>query len=165
MPTPAPDHARRALLLAAALGLAGCAALPPPADYPLLWAGRLALQIASDPPQSFNAAFELRGAPQAGELRLYSPLGSTLAELRWAAGRAELLARGELRLYDSIDALTEDATGTSLPLAALFAWLDGRPADVPGWQADLSRIADGRLSARRDMPLPPAELRVVLQQP
>ena len=107
----------------------------------------------------------MRGAPQAGELALYSPLGATLAQLRWAPGVAELQADGQRRQYPSIDALTEEATGTALPLPALFAWLDGKPAEVPGWQADLSRIADGRLSARRSQPLPTAELRIVLQQP
>ncbi|CAN7421327.1 outer membrane lipoprotein LolB [Pseudorhodoferax sp. LjRoot39] len=159
--------ARRALLLAAALGLSACA-LPPRAPDTAgqpYWNGRLGLQVDGDKPQSFSAGFELRGAPQAGELSLYSPLGATLAQLRWAPGMAELQADGQRRQYPSIDALTQEATGTALPLPALFAWLDGQPADVPGWQADLSRIADGRLIARRSAPLPTAELRIVLQLP
>jgi outer membrane lipoprotein LolB len=159
--------ARRALLLAAALGLSACA-LPPRAPDTAgqsYWNGRLGLQVDGDKPQSFSAGFELRGAPQAGELSLYSPLGATLAQLRWAPGMAELQADGQRREYPSIDALTQEATGTALPLPALFAWLDGQPADVPGWQADLSRIADGRLIARRSAPLPTAELRIVLQLP
>ena len=45
--------------------------------------------------------------------------------------------------------------------AALFGWLRGREGDVPGWQADLSRQGEGRISARRSTPLPTAELRVV----
>jgi outer membrane lipoprotein LolB len=159
--------ARRVLLLAVALGLSACA-LPPrapdAAGHPY-WNGRLGLQVDGDKPQSFSAGFELRGAPQAGELSLYSPLGATLAQLRWAPGMAELQADGQRRQYPSIEALTQEATGTALPLPALFAWLDGKPAEVPGWQADLSRIADGRLVARRSEPLPTAELRIVLQQP
>lgn len=167
----APAGTRRGLLLVAAglaiASLSACA-LPPRApastDQPS-WSGRLALQVEGDQRNSFSAGFELRGAPQAGELSLYSPLGATLAQLRWSPGMAELVADGKRHLYDSIDALTQEATGTALPLAALFAWLEGRPAEVPGWQADLSRVADGRLVARRSQPLPAAELRIVLQQP
>lgn len=161
------NAARRGLLLAAVLGLSACA-LPPRAPDTggrPYWNGRLALQVEDNQSQSFSAGFELRGGAKAGELALYSPLGATLAQLRWAPGTAELLADGQRRQYPSIEALTQEATGTALPLAALFDWLQGRPADVPGWQADLSRIADGRLSASRSMPLPRAELRVVLQQP
>lgn len=158
---------RRLLLLAAVAGMTGCA-LPPRAPDTAgqpYWNGRLGLQVEGEQSQSFSAGFELRGGPQAGELSLYSPLGATLAQLRWSPGTAELQADGQRRSYASIEALTQEATGTALPLAALFAWLDGRPADVPGWQADLSRIANGRLVARRSMPLPTAELRIVLQQP
>jgi len=159
--------ARRVLLLAVALGLSACALPPraPDAAGQPYWNGRLGLQVDGDKPQSFSAGFELRGAPQAGQLSLYSPLGATLAQLRWAPGMAELQADGQRRQYPSIEALTQEATGTALPLPALFAWLDGKPAEVPGWQADLSRIADGRLVARRSEPLPTAELRIVLQQP
>ncbi len=160
-------HLRRCLLLAGVIGLTACA-LPPRAPDSVgqpYWSGRLALQVDADRPQSFSAGFELRGTPQSGELLLYSPLGATLAQLRWAPGMAELQADGKRRAYPSIDALTQDATGTALPLPALFSWLDGRAAEVAGWQADLSRIADGRLTARRSMPLPTAELRIVLQQP
>lgn len=158
---------RRSLLLAAALGLSACA-LPPRAPDSAgqpYWNGRLALQVEDQPSQSFTAGFELRGGAEAGELALYSPLGATLAQLRWAPGMAELQADGRRRQYPSIEALTQEATGTALPLAALFDWLQGRPAEVPGWRADLSRVADGRLLASRSMPLPRAELRVVLQPP
>lgn len=162
MPT---DRLRRGLLLAASLALTACAVPPRASQTPgqPFWSGRLALQVEGEQSQSFSAAFELRGTPQAGELALYSPLGATLAQLRWAPGLAELQASGQRRNYPSIDALTQEATGTALPLAALFAWLQGQNAEVPGWRADLSRMADGRLVARREMPLPTAELRVVLQ--
>lgn len=165
------ERTRRGLLLATASlalsGLTACA-LPPrksaDAGQPS-WSGRLALQVEGDQRNSFSAGFELLGTAQAGELSLYSPLGATLAQLRWSPGMAELVAEGKRREYPSIEALTQEATGTALPLAALFAWLAGHAADVPGWQADLSRIADGRLQARRSDPLPVADLRIVLQQP
>lgn len=128
------------------------------------WSGRLALQVKSDQPQSFSASFELKGSPQRGELALFSPLGSTVARLVWEPGRALLFANGKERSFDSIEALSADATGTPLPLNALFDWLAGRAADVPGWEADLSRVADGRLVARRISPPPPAELRIAFEK-
>ena len=130
-----------------------------------VWSGRLALSVESEPPQAFSAAFALSGSAQAGELSLTSPLGQTLAVMQWRPGEA-LLRRGEeARRYDSLDALAQEATGTPLPVRALFGWLRGEPQAVPGWSADLSALGAGRLAARRLMPLPTAELRVVLDPP
>jgi outer membrane lipoprotein LolB len=58
----------------------------------------------------------------------------------------------------------QQATGAAVPVSALFAWLHGDIANVSGWTADLSRHAEGRISAKRLEPAPPAELRVVLDQ-
>lgn len=152
-------------LLAAPIWLAACSSAPPsrPGEaIPRSWSGRLALKIDSSPPQSFSASFELKGDAVRGTLGLYTPVGSTVAWLSWAPGQAELQARGERRRFDSVDALVSEATGTALPLPALFRWLDGQQSTETGWQADLSRIEDGRLVARRLSPLPEAELRVVL---
>ncbi|MEO8249898.1 MAG: lipoprotein insertase outer membrane protein LolB [Burkholderiales bacterium] len=124
----------------------------------------MALQVASDPPQAFFAGFELKGNAKAGELLLFSPLGSTLAALSWTPETATLTRGGEVRQFDSVDSLVKAATGTAFPVEALFAWLDGDNASVSGWQADLSRRADGRVTAARTDPLPPAELKVVLEQ-
>ena len=46
----------------------------------------------------------------------------------------------------------------------LFAWLRGQPEEVAGWHADLSQLDAGRLRAQRQMPLPTAELRIVLDR-
>ena len=154
---------RRGLLLASAAVLAACATAPEPGQA--TWSGRLALQVHSEPPQSFSAAFTLRGAPARGDLSLTTPLGSTLAYLAWEPGTAVLRANGEVRRFDSIETLSREAIGTALPLAALFDWLAGRPAEVPGWQADLARVDAGRLVARRASPAPAAELRIVLDPP
>jgi outer membrane lipoprotein LolB len=51
-------------------------------------------------------------------------------------------------------------TGTPLPIAALFDWLQGRATEVPGWHVDLSQVAQGRLRAQRTSPPPAADLRV-----
>ena len=131
------------------------------------WSGRLALTVATQPlespqAQSFAAGFELRGNARAGELALFSPLGNTLAVLGWAPGSATLRDGDQVRSFDSLDALVSQATGTAIPVAALFDWLRGTNTAVPGWQADLSQLASGRLLARRSEPAPVAELRLAL---
>jgi outer membrane lipoprotein LolB len=133
------------------------------------WHGRLSMQVEAipDDPQSsrhsFSAGFELSGAPESGELRLITPLGSTAAVLRWTAQDAVLEARGERRSYAGLDALTQDVLGASVPATALFAWLQGQPLAAPGWQPDLSEFAQGKINAIRAEPLPQARLRLVLE--
>ena len=161
--------ARRGALVLLAAGLAGCAASPrsqhPGAATSSSWSGRLGLIIASEPPQQFHAGFDLTGTEYSGELRLASPLGSTLALLQWRPGQALLQQDGQTREYPSVDALSAAVTGTAVPLRALFAWLRGQAEPVEGWQVDLSQLSDGRLLARRIAPLPAAELRIILDAP
>ena len=122
------------------------------------------MQVQSDPPQAFFAGFELKGDPRSGELLLFSPLGSTLAALAWTPTTAVLKRSEEVRQYDSVDALVKAATGASFPVETLFEWLDGVNASVSGWNADLSRLDDGRLTAVRNNPPPAAELKIVLEK-
>lgn len=156
-----------ALLLVGCL-LASCANPPrasgPAGAHPERWSGRLAVLVASDPPQQFHAGFDLAGTPQVGQLDLTSPLGSTLAVLQWAPGQALLRHGDQVLHYDSLGALATAATGTDVPVRALFAWLHGTPERVAGWQADLSQLQQGRVTARRDAPPPAAELRVILDR-
>jgi outer membrane lipoprotein LolB len=162
---------RAGLLCALLILLAGCAQ-PPQRSLPVegteaphYWRGRLSLRLETPEPSSFYAGFELMGQPHAGELVLTSPLGSTLAKLRWSPEVALLQNGGQTRAFGSLDALATEATGTAIPITALFEWLEGRPAAADGWQADLSLLADGRLVARRTQPAPAAELRLILEQP
>lgn len=144
--------------------LAACATPQRPAQPgETVWSGRLALQVDSTPPESFSAAFDLRGAPAAGELQLTSPLGNTLATVIWTPASAELRQGGRVTRRGSLDELTSELSGAAVPVPALFGWLRGEQGDVPGWQADLSRVAEGRVTARRSSPLPAAELRIVFQ--
>ncbi len=150
--------------LAAVTLLAACATTQRPAQPgETVWSGRLALQVDSTPAQSFSAAFDLRGAPSAGELQFTSPLGNTLATVTWTPGSAELRQGGQITRRGSLDELTAELSGAAVPVTALFGWLRGEQGDVPGWQADLSRQAEGRITARRSAPLPTAELRIVFQ--
>lgn len=148
---------------ACALWLAGCAQSPPgPVREAEVWNGRIALQVEGQASQSFSALFELRGNPQSGGLALISPLGNRLAQLEWNDGHAQLTSAQENRTSDSLDALLQDVTGTRIPVAALFSWLNGVQAVEPGWRADLSSLEQGRLVAHRDDPLPQATLRIAL---
>jgi outer membrane lipoprotein LolB len=160
---------RRSALLAGCAGLllvTGCASPGRPAGGAAIeaWSGRLSLRVDSEPVQSFSALFELRGAPQAGDLTLTSPIGSTLAQLHWSPGEALLRNGSETRRFDSVDALIEAATGAAIPVGALFSWLAGRDERVPGWRADLSQVGTGRLQATRDAPHPRADLRIVFER-
>lgn len=157
----------RAALAGVAFVLAGCASTPPgPGEAP--WTtGRLSVRIeahADRAAQSVSAAFELRGDGNGGELRLNSPLGTRVASARWAPGVAVLdQGQGE-QGYDSLEALSQQALGEALPLAALPDWLAGRPwpgaphrtgidglsgFEQLGWQVDLARRAEGWIELRR----------------
>ncbi len=152
--------ASNALLLGA---LAGCALPPRPsiAEAPF-WSGRIALQVEGDTPQSFAALFELEGEESQGQLTLFSPLGTTLGQLRWEAGTATLQTGQQLQRSESLDALMLQLTGAALPVKAIFHWLKGTQAEVAGWISDLSAIDQGRITAQRIAPEPKAMLRISL---
>ncbi len=153
------------LLLGPAL-VSGCARQTALVKQPgdAFWAGRLALRVDSDPVRNLSAAFELSGNASQGELRLFTPLGSTVSSLHWAPGSAQLRSGGETRNFESLDALSMQLTGAAIPVAALFQWLSGVNASGGDWQADLSQLEQGRLTARRAEPAPTAELRLVLER-
>lgn len=166
------------LCLGLALGLVACAT-PVPRSTPDL-SGRLAVRVAGDAARSLSAAFELTGNAQAGSLALTSPLGTVLAQARWAPGRATLQTPDGQSQHASLDDLAEAALGERIPLAALLDWLHGRPwAGAPalplpapatgfsqlGWQVDLARRADGWVQAQRDQPPPQVTVRARIEPP
>ena len=128
------------------------------------WSGRMALQVQDTQDQSFSAAFELQGRPEQGTLLVFNPMGSIIARLQWTPGEATLQQGERITRSESLPILIEQLTGSNLPVAALFDWLQGRNTAVTGWQVDLSRIAEGRLHAERSSPTPLASLRIVLDQ-
>ena len=157
-------------VLALSLALAGCATRQNPASTRLAGentassrTGRLALQIEQQPPQSFFIGFEWTGNAEQGHLRLFTPLGSTVATAHWSPEKADLQQGNSTRTYPSLDALLSELTGAQLPAAALFAWMDGRNVPAAGWQADLSQYSQGKIRAQRLDPLPAAKLQVILQ--
>lgn len=156
---------RGPLLAAMVLSSLGGCALAPHIGLPggPSWSGRLALKVDSDPPQSFSAGFDLRGSATEGELQLTSPLGTTWAKVLWQPGRAELQQGSRTLRRQNLDDLASEMGETALPVSALFSWLQGDPVVVSGWQADLSRQPEGRISAHRISPPPAADLRIVFE--
>ena len=138
----------------------------------LSYQGRLSLRIASDPPQSLYAGFNLTGDAQTGDLTLNSPLGNSLAQLSWTPQSAVLKANNETKVYSSTSDLIEHVTGTVIPLDALFDWMAGKDTPAEGWEIDLSAMKTAntnnetaqRFVAKRISPLPAAELRIAIDK-
>jgi len=169
-----------------ALAVLGACATPPISTDNLTsdtLAGRMTVRVdatASSEARNVTAAFELQGNAKQGRLDLSTPLGSTLARARWSPDRVALVTpRGETR-FDSLDALTREVLGESLPVAALFDWLRGRPwpgaastRSAPpaepgfqqlGWVVSLTRFDEGLIAARRDQ-APAVTVRAKLDRP
>jgi outer membrane lipoprotein LolB len=153
------------ILLTGVVFVAGCAT-PSSQRSPAaaFWSGRIGVQIASQPPQSLSAAFELQGSAERGELLLFSPIGSTLAQLNWTPQTADLNQGGRQWSSGSLDDLTTRLSGTNLPIAALFDWLAGQATTPAGWQVDLSQWTQGLIRAERQSPLPAVQLKVILER-
>jgi outer membrane lipoprotein LolB len=167
-------------LLATALSLSACASLQDSAHSsaaaPAITSGRLALKVqasAERPAQALNAAFELLGNAEQGELRLSSPLGPQIASARWAPGQAVLNTPEGRSQFKTLDELSVRTLGEALPLAALPDWLAGRPwpgaphqvahngFEQLGWLVGLQRFSQGWIDADRAAP-PAVSLRVRL---
>ena len=183
-----PRRAVVAAFAAVCLSLGGCAQLAPlpsPAVNEAL-AGRLSIRVepvGSTAARAFSAAFDLRGDPSDGVLGLSTPLGSMLARASWKPGEVLLVTPQEQRRFVDLDALTREVLGESVPVAAWFDWLHGRPwpeaASSPasisagtgtvgfeqlGWAVDVSRLADGRVVAVRERPAPGVTVRIQLDR-
>lgn len=155
----------RAGALFLALILSGCVSPKiTPVNNNAYWAGRMAIQVLKEPPETLSASFELQGSAQTGEMVLLSPIGTTLARLEWTPQSARLEQGSERLESPSLQTLGTRLTGTDLPVAALFEWLAGYPAEASGWQVDLSAHAQGRISAERRTPAPATLLRIVLNR-
>jgi len=175
--------------LAFTLVAAACTTVPPaPSEASNVLSGRLALRVeplANEAPRSVSAAFDLRGDSRAGSLGLSTPLGSMLAQARWSPAEVVLTTPRETRRFASLDALTREALGESVPIEAWFDWLRGRPwpgapstpleaAPTPssnpptpgfrqlGWRVDLSQFGAGTIAAAREAPAPIVTVRIRL---
>lgn len=159
----------RALGAAMVVALAACVSpAPKPAGMPELpppTTGRMLVKVdasAQLPAQSISASFELSGDEHRGQLVLLSPLGTRLADARWAPGGVSLSSPEGMREYPDLHALARDTLGEDIPIGALTHWLAGRPwPDAPsepmatgftqlGWAIDLSHWeVQAQVEARR----------------
>ena len=172
-----------ALSLPFALLLAACTTLSPaPPGGTDALSGRLALRVeaaGNEAARAFSAAFDLRGNAEAGTLGLSTPLGSTLAEARWSPAEVVLATPQGTRRFATLDALTQEALGESVPVEAWFDWLRGRPwpgapsarstgtddgFDQLGWHVDLGRFTEGTVAATRASPPPVVTVRIRLDR-
>ena len=132
------------------------------------------------PARNVSAAFELEGDADRGRLDLSTPLGSIMAQARWAPGSVVLATPQGEQTFADLDALTREALGDSVPVQALFDWLRGRPwPGAPsvlnvtpaepgflqlGWSVDLARFGEAWVAARRDAP-PSVQVHAKLDRP
>lgn len=127
------------------------------------WEGRLTLRIAKNPPEQFSTSFEMTGRPELGQLSFLSPLGTTMAMVRWNPQGANLQQGSEVQNFASMDELTLRLTGAALPLPQLMAWLDRTGPPVNGWQINAQALKSGRrVMAERQQPMPALQLTVLL---
>lgn len=127
-----------------------------------------------------TAAFDLQGSPQEGRLDMSTPLGTVLAQARWAPGTVALVTGRDETRFASLDDLTREVLGESIPVSALFDWLRGRPwAGAPstpvsapsapgfqqlGWVVNLAHFDEGLIAAERTQ-APAVTVRAKLDRP
>jgi len=146
--------------------LAGCASVGERSNTPIL-SGRLSVHVegSGEAARNLSAHFELAGDAQQGSLSLSTPLGTMMAQARWAPQQALLATPQGQTSYPNMQTLMHDLLGVAIPLDALIAWLHGRPwlgatsrpTPAPGeagfrqlgWQIMLARFDQGWVTARR----------------
>ena len=130
------------------------------------WEGRLTLRVAKNPPEQFSTAFEMSGHAEQGQLHFLSPLGTTLAVVRWNPQGASLQQNSDIQQFTSMNELTQRLTGAALPLPQLLIWLDRAGPAVAGWEVKAEVLKNGRrVLAERQQPLPALQLTLLLDPP
>ncbi|HEX6829543.1 MAG TPA: lipoprotein insertase outer membrane protein LolB [Burkholderiales bacterium] len=144
----------RALLLACAMALAGCAAAPPhatlerpagvtAADLPPRFelSGRVSVH---EKERGFSGGLRWQHDPERDTLLLITPLGQGVAEILRLPGEARLTTPDSQHVAPDAETLTEQLLGWRLPLAGLAWWALG--SNAPGSPAKLELDDEGRVT-------------------
>jgi outer membrane lipoprotein LolB len=59
--------------------------------------------------------------------------------------------------------MLQHSLGAAPPLSALFAWLAGEDAAVPGWDVQLQDLAAGRIHARQTKAAPGVDISIIFE--
>jgi outer membrane lipoprotein LolB len=144
---------------------------------------------AAGKPESLQGKFLWVQRGEQIDIELLTPLGQTIARIAIAPGRAKIdQSGGEVREAASIDQLTEQTLGWTLPVNGLRYWLQGFMRDARGqltsvapdqsrtlrddgwklryvsWQADGSTAMPKRIDFTRDTTQSELALRVVIDR-
>jgi outer membrane lipoprotein LolB len=186
---------RRLFLLALALTGACTTTLPLPSGTrtyrsDVRLGGRLSVSYrAAGKPESLQGKFLWVQRGEEIDIELLTPLGQTIARIAIAPGRARIeQSGGDVREAASIDQLTEQTLGWTLPVNGLRYWLQGFMPDARGqlasvtpdqsgtlrgdgwklryvsWQADGSTTMPKRIDFTRDTAQSELALRVVIDR-
>jgi outer membrane lipoprotein LolB len=163
------DHGRHLAGLCIAGLLSACSTLTPApvpvTDTSPVHEGRLFLRVNTTPPSVTQADIRLQGSPEAGQLTLFGPLGTTHGQLSWTPGEAVWTQGQEEHRFSNLDSLLSQTLGVSLPVPAVFAWIEGRRVEPEGWELLSLPSEQQPLVARRLRPLPTLDLRLRLMTP
>lgn len=144
----------RALLLACALGLAGCSALEPratlerpagttaeglPREFEI--SGRIAVRQDE---RGFSGNLRWQHRPERDEILLLTPLGQGVAHILRQPGEARLTAGEAQHVAPDAETLTEQLLGWRLPLSGLSWWALG--SNAPGSASRVELDGAGRIS-------------------
>lgn len=138
----------RTVALAAALGVAACATLPPDAREPPQTSTLFDLSgrvLVSYDGRSFSSGLRWQHGAQRDEIWLLTPVGQGLAHIVNEVGGATFTGADQTRYHSrNVESLTRQALGWELPLSRLQYWVRGEIA--PGSAPDaVSRDANQRL--------------------
>lgn len=157
---------RRLFIAGVASVMLGCAATPPNTDGAAqqVFRGRMGIKVQGQPDNSWSAGFQLTGSADAGQMRLVSPIGTTLALARWAPQEASIERGQTIQRYSDASAMVRELLGADFQMTQLWAWLERKPLRVPGWdlQTTLRPDQSQLLVAHKAQPEPAITLRVIL---
>jgi len=169
----------RALLLGAALAVAGCAQfthLTSADDVAFELNGRIAVRFRDE---ASSGGVSWRHRADGDEVLLTNPMGQGVARIVREGGIVTLTtADGKAHRAADAEALTESVLGFRLPLAGLAEWVRGRAAPGPakarvspegrlerleqaGWAIDYLEHAEG-LPARLRLAYPGIDIRLAI---